>query len=161
MILIAETVILLVLITALVTIIIEESKIKRSKIPRGTVKEYWSGPERRQSIRINTSLIVRYGMAKEDHNRLNGRTKDVSSNGMRLLINEKLTKGTLLLLEFDLPDTKDAINAEGKVIWADGEFGERDKSGRRIFHTGIQFIDIKPDAKNRLTAYIKRIAKKD
>lgn len=160
MLLIAELVIILVLIAALITLISEENKIEKSKAPRGAVKEYWEGQERRRSIRVNTSLIVRYSEEKKNHIKLNGQMKDVSSDGIRLLVNEKFKEGMLLLLEFDLPDIKEAISAKGKVIWADGNFTERDEVGRRTFQTGIQFINIKPDDKNRLVTYIKKIAEK-
>jgi c-di-GMP-binding flagellar brake protein YcgR len=159
MVLIAEIIIIGLLIIALAVVIIEENKIKKSKVPRGTVKEYWDGRERRQSIRVNASLIVRYSVAKKHNVKLNGRMKDISSGGMRLLVNEKLGDGTLLLLEFDLPEAKDVINAEGKVMWADGKYDERDETGRRIFHTGIQFVNMKQDDKNRLVNYIERMSK--
>lgn len=160
MLLTSVVILILVLITALIVLILEEWNIKKSKVPRGTVKEYWSGNERRQSRRINTSLIVRYSIEKRNHIKLNGRVKDVSIDGMRLLVNEKLKMGVLLSLEFDLPDTKDIIVAEGRVVWADGKFDDRDELGRRVFHTGIQFLDIKPKDKNRLVAYIEKIAEK-
>ena len=160
MLLIAEVVIVVVLITALVTLIIEENKIKKSKVPRGIVKEYWNGQEKRQSKRINASFIVRYSVKKKPHIKLNGRIKDVSSGGMRLLVNEKLAVGTLLLVEFDLPDNIDTIGAVGKVIWADGKFTERDEVGRRIFQTGIQFVNMEHGHKNKLVTYIEKIAEK-
>lgn len=160
MLLIGEIIAILVLVTALTAFIIEENKIKKSKVPRGAIKEYWSGQERRQTMRINASFIVRYSIEKKYPLRLNGQMKDISSDGMRLLINEKLAEGTLLLLEFDLANKKDFVGAEGKVIWTDGEFAERDKTGRRIFQTGIQFVSIKPDDKSRLVAYVEKIAKK-
>ena len=160
MLLIAEIVIICVLLIALIALIIEEEEIKKSKVPRGTLKEYWSGQERRQSLRINTSFIVRYCVAKNPHIKLNGQMKDVSSNGMKLLVNEKLKQGLVLLLEFNIPDSKDFINAQGKIMWTNGEFTERDEIGRRVFRTGIQFINIKPDDKNRLVTYIKKIAER-
>lgn len=160
MLLITEIVIICVLLIALIALIIEEEKIKKSKVPRGTLKEYWSGQERRQSLRINTSFIVRYCVVENPHTKLNGQMKDVSSDGMKLLVNEKLKQGLVLLLEFNISDSKDSINAQGKVVWADGEFTKRDEIGRRVFQTGIQFINIKPDDKNRLVTYIKKIAEK-
>ena len=160
MIVIAEGIIILILVTSLIILIIEEARIKKSKIPRGTLKEYWNGKERRQAFRINTSLAVKYSVEKKLHIKINGLIKDVSSSGMRLLINEKLSNETLLLLEFDLPELKNTIGAEGKVIWADGNFTERDKIGRRIFQTGIQFVNIKPNDKSKLVAYIEKHSQK-
>jgi c-di-GMP-binding flagellar brake protein YcgR len=137
----------------------EESKIKKSKITRGAVKEYWNGQERRKSLRINASLVVRYSIEKR-YSINSGKMKDVSSGGMRLILNEKLKEEAFILLEFDLPDGKEIIKAEGKVIWSSGEFGERDESGKRLFQTGIQFVNIKAEGKKRLVTYIEKIAEK-
>ena len=87
---------------------------------------------------------------------LNGYTKDLSSSGMRLITNEKLSNGTLLLIEFDIPDLKNTITADGKVIWGEGEVGERDEKGRRIFQTGSQFVNMKPADKDKLVSYIEK-----
>ena len=160
MLLIAEIIIILVLVIGLIIVIIEDHKIKKSKIPKGTVKEYWNGRERRQAIRINASFVVKYSVKKKPYTKLNAHMKDLSHGGMRLLINEKLEEGVLLLLEFNIPDTTDAISTEGKVIWTEGEFSERDEAGRRIFQTGIQFINIKTADKEKLVSYIEKIAEK-
>ena len=158
MVLIAEVIIIGVLIIVLIALFIEEARIRKSKIPRGSVKEYWNGRERRKTIRINTSLTVRYIVKKNLNRRFNGQMKDISRSGMKFIINEKLAKGTLLLFEFELPYVEKAIAAEGKVVWATGEFNERDEMKRRVFYTGIQFTDIKSDDENKLVNHIKKIA---
>ena len=160
MLLLAEILMITVLVIALIILILEESKIKKSKIPRGTVKEYWNGQERRQAQRVNVSLVVRYSIEKKHHVKLDGHMRDVSSGGMQLLVNEKLPDATILLLEFELPVTKKPICAEGKVIWSKGNFSERDELGRRVFQTGIQFVNIKPEDKNRLAEYIDNHSEK-
>lgn len=160
MLLITEVIIILVLIAGLAIVIIEERRVKKLKIPKGAVREYWNGRERRQSMRIDTALIVKYSLEEKQHMKPNGRMRDLSSGGMRLLVNEKLKEGVLLLLEFDIPNTKDVIAAEGRVIWADGGFTERNEIGQRIFQTGIQFINIKSNDKDRLASYIEKIAEK-
>lgn len=158
MLLIAQVIIIVVLIITLIALFIEEAGIKKSNIPTGSVKEYWNGRERRKTIRINASLVVKYTVKKNLNRKFNGQMKDISRSGMKLMINEKLAKGTLLLLEFELPYIEKTIAAEGKVIWATGEFGERDEMERRVFHTGIQFTNIKSDDENTLVNYIKEIA---
>lgn len=157
MLLIAEIIFMLMLIMALITLIIEEGRIKQSKVPKGMVEEYWQGEERRKSVRINSSFIVKYIIEKKLHIKINGQTKDISEDGMRLLINEKLNTGTLLFLEFNLPDTKKMINAEASVVWAGGQFNERSSIGRRVFHTGVRFLNINAEDKNRLVNYIQKI----
>ena len=160
MLLIAEIIVIVMLVAVLITLTLEENELKKSKIPKGNVEEYWSGQERRQSMRINAAFTVKYSVDRKHLIAQNGQMKDVSGDGMRLLVNEKFTEGTLLQLEFDLPNTKDVISAKGEVVWADGEFAERDQNGKRIFQTGIQFVNIKLNDRNRLVDYIKTIAEK-
>lgn len=160
MFLLVEIVIIAVLISALTAFFIEEIGAKKTGASRGIIREYWNGMERRESVRAIIELSVRYSIEKKLHTKLNGEMKDVSPKGMRLVISEKLREGTLLFLEFDIPETRKAISADGKVIWASGDFDERDKAGKRIFQAGIQFVNIKPGDDAMLTAYINEIANK-
>ncbi|MEA3306086.1 MAG: PilZ domain-containing protein [Candidatus Omnitrophota bacterium] len=157
--LIIETVIVGVLIIALITLFIEEARMKKSKIPKGSVKEFWDGRERRKAIRIDTSFVIKYSVKKDPGKKLNGQAKDMSKSGMKFMINEKFAKGTLLLLEFELSSVEKTIIVEGKVVWAAGEFSERDETEKRIFYTGVQFVNIKSNDENRLVGYIEKIAK--
>ena len=159
MLLIAEGIFIGILITILVAVFIEEAKIKKSKVPKGSVDEYWDGRERRKAIRVDTSLSVKYIVKKDLNRSFNGQMKNISRSGMKLVTNEKLTNGTLLMLEFELLNEKEII-VEGKVVWTSGEFSDRDKTERRIFYTGIQFMNIKSSDENRLADYITKITGK-
>ena len=157
MILIAEIMIVAILLTALLMLIIEEERSKRKKVPKGSVEEYWKGAERRKSVRIDTSFIVRYTVNEKPNVKLNCRTKDVSSGGMGLLVSERLNEGTVLSLEFLLPDGQVLVKTAGKVVWSSGEFDERNDLGKRVFHMGIEFMDISPDDRSKLVSYIDRL----
>ena len=157
MLLLIEGVIIIVLVSALVALFIEEIGVKKNGVPRGIVKEYWDGKERRKAIRVNTELVVRYSIQKKLRIKRNGETKDISRRGMKLIINEKLPDEALLFLEFDIPEGNATISVDGKVVWTSGDFDERDDSGKRVFQTGVQFINIKPEDDTKLTAYINRI----
>ena len=156
MLLFIEGIIILILIASVIILITEERRIKKQGVSRGTIKEYWNGKERRQAQRLNASVFVKYSIEKKPHIKLAGHTKDVSSSGMGLVVNEKLYEGTLLLLEFELPELKNAVCAEGKVVWVKGDLADRNKTGKREFQAGIQFLNIKADDKNRLIAYIEK-----
>ncbi|MDD5680039.1 MAG: PilZ domain-containing protein [Candidatus Omnitrophica bacterium] len=160
MFLMVELIIIIVLISASVALFIEEAGIKKSAVPCGVVTEYWDGEERRKTIRVNTELFVRYSVQKKLHMKLNGEIKDLSRKGMRLAVNERLSDETLLLLEFNIPEAEQTIAADGKVMWTSGDFGERDGFGKRVFQTGVQFMNIRPEDDTKLTAYINKIAKK-
>ncbi len=158
MLLLMELIIIIVLVSALAALIIEEMGVRKAGIPKGVVKEYWDGKERRKAIRVNTDLTVRYSVEKKLHLKVNGAIKDISRKGVRLAVGEKLTEGALLFLEFDILDAKGPIVADGKVVWASGTFDERDASGKRIFETGVQFVNMKAEDDNRLAVYIKKIS---
>jgi len=156
--LLAEIILILILMLALIALLIEEKGIKKSHIPKGTVEECWDGQERRRAVRIDTSFTVTYNIEKKT---LRGQTKNLSSSGMRLLVNEKLFENTILKLEFTLPQSNETIHAEGKVIWSHGGFSERDDAGRRIFHAGIQFVTIKPKDLEKVISYIETAGQKE
>ena len=78
MLLIAQVIIIVVLVITLIALFVEETGIKKSKIPRGSVKEYWNGRERRKTIRINASFVVRYIVKKNLNRKFNGQMKDIS-----------------------------------------------------------------------------------
>jgi len=158
MLLFAELIIIIVLISSLTFLIIEEIGIKKAGIPKGMVREYWDGKERRKAIRVNTDLSVRYSVEKKARLKINGSIKDISRKGVRLSTGEKLAEGALLFLEFDIPDVRGAITADGKVIWASGTFDERDSSGKRVFETGVQFVNMKPEDDERLAVYVDKIS---
>lgn len=158
MLLVAELILILVLVTCLIVLVIEEGKAKRAKVSKGSMREYWDGSERRQSMRVTMSLVVRYSVEKKYHIKVNGHMDDVSSGGMRLTASEKLPEGSLLLLEFELPEQKNAVFAEGKVIWSEGKFEERDTEGKRVFQTGIQFANMLVEDRKRLLACIKNLS---
>jgi c-di-GMP-binding flagellar brake protein YcgR len=158
MLLLIELIVIVVLISALAALFMDEIGVKKSTIPCGIVREYWDGEERRRTMRVGTKLVVRYSTEKKLRTKLNGKMKDISRKGMRLIVNEKLSDETLLFLEFTIPESEEIVLADGKVIWTSGDFDERDPSGKRVFQTGVQFINIKPEDDARLTAYINKIA---
>ncbi|MBU4377006.1 MAG: PilZ domain-containing protein [Candidatus Omnitrophica bacterium] len=153
-----QLIIIIVLILSLAALFIEEMGSRKAGVPKGIVREYWDGKERRKAMRVNTELAVRYSIEKKLHLKLNGAIKDISQKGVRLVVTEKLTEGTLLLLEFSIPDKKGPIIADGKVVWTSGAFDERDVDGKRIFETGVQFVNIEPDGSARLVSYIEKIS---
>ena len=154
---IAELVFILLLIGILLILIKEESKIKKSRIPRAKLKEYWGGQERRQAMRITTTFTVTYMFSKKQNLKCTGKTDNLSTGGIRLIVYEKLNKGTILSLEFEIPEISSTVRASGKVVWTSGEFSDRDENGKRIFQAGIQFLQISEKNKNTLIQYIDRV----
>lgn len=66
---------------------------------------------------------------------------------------ENLPVGSLLNLEFNLPDSSHVISTKGKVIWvrSQDEVDQKKPPGM-----GIQFVDMKPEDTALVKAYIDR-----
>lgn len=77
-------------------------------------------------FRLNIELSV--SMARASGPLLNGRTLNVSQNGMALTSPVSLKMGEMLHLVFAIPHTDVVVSAEGTVIWDDGH----GKSGIRF-----------------------------
>lgn len=91
----------------------------------------WTGDERRDSeggrMRVERPVAVFVG-GKEGI--LRARTRDLSTGGMRLDLDEELTEGEKILFRIDLGEGFDPAVQGGKVIWSAPEMG-----------TGVEFTD--------------------
>lgn len=155
MFLIFGTVFLILLsITLLMLWAHERIAIKRV-IPHARIKEYWDEDERRSHIRFNKDLEVEYSVEKKPHLK-KGRTLNLSKGGAKLLIDEKLPKGTLLYLRLSLPEKRQPIEIDSEVIWTN-DTDEKDLSGKRFFHSGLKFIAIKEPSETYFLQYITHL----
>ena len=76
--------------------------------------------ERRKHMRFNTPLDVEYRTLT--HNPIFGKAlaKDLSKEGLRVGIKQKVTIGTPVELCLNVPGDNLPVFASGKVAWADG-----------------------------------------
>ena len=155
MFLVVETLFIILLTMILFMFYVNERSSGRNSLPRAAMEECWSGKERRQHVRFKKSLEVNYLIRKNSHIKNNGRTVDISQGGMKLYLEEKLAKGTVLELEVNVPDVKKIAMLEGEVVWSE-DAGE-DAAGRRFFHSGIMFTVPKDPSAAHLIEYIKSL----
>lgn len=125
--------------------------------PQARVEEYWDGRDRREHIRFKRDLDVTYIVEKRTHLKANGKSVDISEGGLKLLLSEKLAKGTLMDLIIELPGSKEMIEVEGEVAWSE-EAKVKDDSGKRYFHSGVKFSAIKEPSGRGLVDYINSLA---
>jgi c-di-GMP-binding flagellar brake protein YcgR len=162
MFLMVELLFLLLLLVVLYLLYKNDIILTRKKMLQAGVEEYWNGKERRRHIRFKHVLNVDYAVEKKPHLKQSGKTIDISAGGMKLLMSEKLAKGTILDLKIALPDSKDfievegVVEAEGEVAWS--EDAKDTAADRRMFYTGIKFLAIKEPSGKRLSDYINSIA---
>src|SRR3989338_2613326 len=79
----------------------EKVSSKRAS-PHAKIEEYWNGMERRRYARFKKILEVTYKIEKKPHLKA-GKTVDISEGGVKLLLDEKLAKGTIVDLQIALP----------------------------------------------------------
>lgn len=100
------------------------------------VKGYWDGSNRRSVDRYNITLKVKY---YANGTPLAGHASDISTKGIKLLLDEKFEKGSLLRLEISLPNQPHIIRASGEVMWTEEATEDEKLSSKRLFNTGIKF----------------------
>jgi len=93
-----------------------------------------SGNERREYQRIQISTQVNFLRSGSAPGResLSGTLYDVSSNGIRIVIDTQLSVGESLLLEVH-NDGKHLFNSTSKVIWQDPEHSGKYSTGCELF----------------------------
>ncbi len=114
----------------------------RHQVPTASLMEYWGGKERRQSVRFRKTLGVSYVIEKRAHLSNSGKTLDISDSGLRLSLEEKLVKGTIIDMRISDPSSNKTIEIEGEVIWSEDTKTKKDEedSGKRRFEAGLKFL---------------------
>jgi c-di-GMP-binding flagellar brake protein YcgR len=146
-------IVFLILLSITLMMLWGHEKIATKKvIPRAKIEECWEGSDRRSHERFNKNLEVEYNLEKKPHLK-NGRSVDLSKVGMKLLLDEKLSKGTIMDLKVRVPEKRRTIEMEAEVIWtSDAE--KKDPSGKRFFYSGLKFISIREPAGIHLSEYL-------
>ncbi|GAG39662.1 unnamed protein product [marine sediment metagenome] len=146
-----EVLIIIVLAMMFSTLLIDQRKNRAREMRVIKLKGYWDGGERRSTDRLNLSLEVKYS--------LNGKTDDVktvdiSAKGIRLLMDEKIEKGTAMRLDIKLPGQKRLVKASAAVVWTAESKEDEKFSAKRLFNTGIKFHSFQKNGEKQLFDFI-------
>lgn len=158
MVLILEVLIILVLVTIMATLIIDEQKHRRRMRHLVKVKTYWDGINRRCAVRHNVQLEVNYS---RDQNSVKiTRTRDISTHGIGLALDEKFMRKTPLCLDINIPGSNEPIKTHALVMWSKEMQSDDSENGKRLFHTGLKFTRfLNVNHEKKLFEYIKSIEK--
>lgn len=159
MFLIIGAVFLVLLSATLMMLWIHERITTKREAPHAKIEEYWNGEERRLHKRFNNELEVEYSVEKGPHIK-NGRTVNMSKGGMKLLIDEKLPKGTMLDMKVHIPEKKRTVELDAEVVWTN-DADKKDISGRRFFFSGLKFIAIKEPSGIHFFEYLAHLESKE
>ncbi|MBL7069728.1 MAG: PilZ domain-containing protein [Candidatus Omnitrophica bacterium] len=148
--------ILSILLLILAALFVHEKQAKSAKSPIGRMTEYWDGPERRQSRRVRAILPAKYSIDHKPRPKKESKSKNISTGGILIQLNEKVLPATQLLLDIILPEDRKPVTARGEVVWIN-DLPETDETGRRLFDAGIKFTSMSPSDKERLNKHIEDI----
>lgn len=116
----------------------------------------FEGMERRRFIRLE-DVDLPYSILK----RLSGKllfVKNVCSGGVSIFSREELSLGTLLVLRIILPNSKEPIQIEGKVVWC-SETPDINLDSGKQYDIGIEFIHVTMDDQLLIKSYVTNLKK--
>jgi len=148
----ALTVVVLAMILSM--IFIDEKKNRLRNMRAVKLKGYWDGGERRSTTRLNITLEVKYFKNGQSGN---VRAADISTKGLRLLLDEKIEKETSLRLEIKLPGQERLVRTSGRVVWIEESREDEKPSAKRLFNTGVEFLKFHETDNKRLFDFIHNI----
>lgn len=138
----------------------EEKKINEKSAPRGKIQEYCAEgkEERRKYQRFDIELELKYNLVSASKSIYSTSSKNVSKGGISLLVYEILPKDSLIEMEISVPGEKNVLRAKGRVVWCEDQNSPEhlDKTGKRTFTAGIEFVDTDKNEKSILMDYINK-----
>lgn len=146
---------LLVLLGIILMIIYNtEYRLRKISSPDGTIKEYWAGSERRRAVRLEIPLPVKYTAIPPHNHNSQSVTRNISKGGIQMLIYEKLNVGDIINLELKLDNKSEPITGQGQIVWLQDAPSESAKEGKRVFISGIKFIDLNSKNEQKVSDFI-------
>ena len=102
--------------------------------------------------RVPVQLLVDY---RSEGNYLFDFCRDLGTGGVFIETDKPLSHGSVVELMFTLPDSKETLEAKGRVIWVQGAVPEKQlRAGM-----GVQFEEFTPDQRRLLQEFVNRYSK--
>jgi len=106
--------------------------------------------EKRRFVRIQWPIIVQYKTLEEPYTKDQIVGTDISERGVSFISYERLSKGTKLDMQIQVPFDSMPIFAKGKIVWV-RNLGEEHK---KTFEVGLEFTEVDTRDQKRLKTYI-------
>jgi len=116
----------------------------------------WDGVDRRRFRRAEYPCLITLRKNTVPAQSLLTHTEDISVLGVRVIIRQKIEMAAEVDLEIDLKDTLPTVFSRGKIRWVE-ELAFKQKEKPLRYNTGIEFIAIKDQDKERIQNIIKYI----
>ena len=103
--------------------------------------------ERRKFKRFDAYMSVRYQVPGSQDQGV-ALSKDLSREGLKINVPTRLTEGSTLSLELDIPDDPKPVKTSGKIVWSGSQ-----NSQEQGFDAGVRFVMMDPVDKFRVLDY--------
>ena len=112
--------------------------------------------EKREYIRFDSNALLKYTIkepasSQDSQNEIHDIVKNLSIQGVCVILNKQLASHTVILLEIFLPSVQKPINFEGEVRWA-RPFMNQDINN--MFETGVKILNISKNDRNQFINYL-------
>ena len=117
----------------------------------------WNGINRRKFPRANYKCLI---VIKKRVNAktISTQTENVGAGGICVNIHDDLGLFQGVDIELFLDDGKMPIKCGGTVVWVVKKSDPKQKGGH-LFDTGLEFVDIRPEDRERTTEIVEKILK--
>lgn len=117
----------------------------------------WNGINRRKFPRANYGCLISI-KKRLTSKTISTHTENIGAGGICVLIKEDLGLFQGVDLELTLGENESAIKCGGTVVWVVKKSDPKQK-GVHLYDTGIEFIDIRPEDREKITEVVDDILK--
>lgn len=116
----------------------------------------WDGINRRKFPRANYKCLITI-KKRLTSKTLSTQTENIGAGGICVIIKEDLGLFQGVDLELYLDDNTPPIKCGGTVVWVVKKTSP--KKGAYLYDTGVEFIDARPEDRDRISAVVEEILK--
>jgi len=117
----------------------------------------WNGINRRKFPRANYKCLISI-KRRLTSKTISTHTENIGAGGICVLVKEDLGLFQGVDLELYVDDATPPIKCEGTIVWVVKK-SEPKQKGIYLYDTGVEFIDIRPEDRDKVSALVEEILK--
>ena len=117
----------------------------------------WDGINRRKFPRANYKCLISI-KKRLTAKTISTQTENIGAGGICVMIKEDLGLFQGVDLELFIDDNKTPVKCGGTVVWVVKK-SEPKQKGAYLYDTGVEFIDIRPEDRDKITSAVDNILK--
>lgn len=110
--------------------------------------------ERRQFVRLDTTLAVKYRVLPSSIPEQATHTKNIGGGGLCVFLKERLPVGTPLEVQITLPGREKPAVFTAEVIWCEESEMVGSPRRERAIHAGVRFVFIHPTDQDAIMQHV-------